>query len=122
MHWLNSLEQERRDRVYGAMRTIRERSDQYDANYRKLAPRAGELAVGAADWDEWHRSDILATFLNKLYEGMEPDDAKDRAEFEAYRNVRAHNKQRPKDVNWQRWEESGFDVINWAWRLVNAAR
>ena len=65
-NWLLSLSVEQRHRAFSEMRRIDTESDKLEQESRKLAPRYGEIAVGAGAFDPFVRSYGLQSFLDEI--------------------------------------------------------
>lgn len=104
--WLATLDEPTRQSVYAQMRTLREKSDAYNAAYRRLAPRNGDIPVGGAHIDEFANAEVIASFLSAIGKGKTPDEA--RADGKAMGRLifEKWNERRKKDYQVHRWVES----------------
>lgn len=105
--WFDTLSHEKRDRLFAWMRSTEERALSWGKQALEHSPRSGEIAVGAAFFDYFLRSEGMEQFLSGLRRGYTPEQALERAKQWSEDAVNAHNAKRPKDVCWRRWEKSG---------------
>lgn len=86
-------------------RSIRDESDRYLAEHRKLSPRYGEIAVGGGHFDAFVHGEALACVLRYLNTGSTPAEAVVLAKADARIMVRKWNASR-KDYQVHRWEDT----------------
>lgn len=103
--WLPWLPETERQQVLGYMRVLRGESEDCLARARKLMPRHGEIAAGAAGFGDWIRGESIAVLLGALNKGYSPLCAAADAKMFSRDAIKLHNQKRPKDVNWQRWDQ-----------------
>lgn len=110
MKYFETLSPDGRRALYTFMKFIDGEVDYCLEEHRRLSPRQGEVAVGAAHFDPWLRAAVTQVYLSGLRVGKTPNDARDGAIKHGWLCVKKHNEKRPKDINWQRWEDSGKAV------------
>ena len=102
--WHKSIDEITREKLFAWMR---EKDREYQAalerSYALQAPH-GMLAVGSAAFDPFLMSEAIRLFLAALNKGADPAEAAEQAKSGAREAIRLHNANRPKDLNWQRWE------------------
>lgn len=99
--WLGDLEKDDRERTYVDMRDLDKRAQSHFDKATELSPKAGEVAYGAAHFDEFIQGAALQEFLFGIQRGSSPLKAANDAKNAVAEWVGKHNKKR-KDVNWQR--------------------
>ena len=104
--YFETLTETDRENLFAFMRQLDKEIERLEASHRQLSPSYGQVAVGAAHFDPWLRADTTREYLNALRKGSDPDDALAQALLYGRFCVAKHNKKRPKDINWQRWEDS----------------
>lgn len=120
-NWLDALPDDQKEKVFTEMRALRERADSYHEKARKLAPKGGEIAAGAADFDEFIRGEAYSELLGKINKGMSPEDAGAAAKQYILEAVEKHNKKRPKDIAWGRATSMEDSTIDDAVRRLRVA-
>lgn len=111
-NWLLSLSVEQRYRALSEMRRIDTESEKLERESQGLAPCYGEIAVGAGAFDPFVRSYGLESFLSEIRRGRSPSEAKEQAQKAMREAVAKHNVKRPKDMHWQRHEDTGQDWLS----------
>lgn len=114
MKWFETLPEKFKTALFETMRQIDEEADCARAEFDRLRPQHGEIAVGAGHFDHWITAEGRLSFLRFLREGNDPDEAARLAKEHCSQCVTIHNSKRPKDVNWQRWEgtqDSRIDTL-----------
>ncbi len=114
-NWLDSLDSNKREAVFAAMRDIDNRIQAAYSSERKLQPSFGSVAVGAGQFDELIRQVGPEEFLRQLRKGATIEEATEAALKASREAVAKHNAKRPKDINWARHEGTGDDYV---WRAV----
>lgn len=95
-------EQESKESIFKAMRSIQDRVDAAGERERQLRAPQGSIAVGAAGFDEFIQSESQAEVLRAIRKGATPEQAEASAKQYTREAVSKHNAKRPKDVNWAR--------------------
>lgn len=106
MKYFESLPAEDREALFEYMRKLGQNAQRYEAEHRRLSPRHGERAVGAAAFDPFLTSSVTNEYLFALRKGETPDEAESTAADYGRVCVLKHNEKR-KDINWARWIDSG---------------
>ena len=106
MKYFESLKEDDREALFAHMRHLDKEAQRLEAEHRRLAPRHGEIAVGAAHFAPWLKSSVTQEYLSCLRKGQTPAQAEQEAVEYGKTCVKTHNEKR-KDINWKRWEESG---------------
>ena len=119
--WYASMGDATKERIFAVMREIRRRADEAAERERQLRPPQGQVAVGAAGFDEFVRSESQNRFLSALNKGLSPAEAEAQAKAWAREAVEIHNRKRPKDINWARWEGTADSTIESIRREVEEA-
>ena len=119
MKYYEMLSEETRQRLFAAMRKIDSRAQSYLEAGNRLGRRNGNtILVGAAHFDELIKGESLSAYLRQLRKGEQPTDAEIAAKAEARSIIASHNRQRAKDVCWQRADMAGDSSIEWAHRQI----
>lgn len=113
MKYFETLSDDGREALFAFMREIDAESDRYLAEFSRLQPRHGEIAVGAAHFDEWICAELLQELLRGLRRGLEPEAAVEAAREYGRLCVMKHNEKR-RDYTWQRDLNTGQAVLNLA--------
>ena len=117
--YYETLSDATRERLFTAMRKIDTRAQGYLNQGNKLGQGTGmSIPVGAAHFDEIIRGSGLSAYLRALRKGECPTDAEKAAKTEARSIIASHNKQRAKDVCWQRADMAADSVIEHAHRQI----
>lgn len=120
--WLPQLKEPENAQVLAFMRKLRSKSDRYLERARKLMPQHCEVAIGAGEFDEWIIGESIAVLLGALSRGYIPLAAATIAKNFSREATDIHNKKRPNDANWQRWNEGQFAQLDRIYgELVRAA-
>lgn len=110
--WLRWIPEPEHGKVLTMMRALRAESERHLAAARELMPRHGEIALGAGDFDEWLIGEAYATFLGAINDGYYPLLAAANAKEFIRDAVKIHNRKRPRDTTWQRWDETASNRID----------
>lgn len=105
-HYLNSLSDADREELFAFMRTIDQEAEKFMAEHRRLCPPPLGIAVGAAHFDPWLKVVVIWDYCSRLRNGLTPTHSREGAIAYGRECVRTHNQRRPRDINWQRWEDS----------------
>ena len=105
-HYLNSLSDADREELFAFMRTVDQEAEKFLEEHKKLCPPPLHIAVGAAHFDPWLKAAVTWEYFSRLRNGLTPAESREDAIKYGRECVRIHNQKRPKDVNWQRWEDS----------------
>ncbi len=115
MKYFESLNEEDRETLFSHMRHIDQGAQRLEAEHRRLSPRYGQIAVGAGAFDPWLKSAVMQEYLSSLRKGQTPIQAKVKAIEYGRLCVQKHNEKR-KDINWQRWIDSGTALAEQLYR------
>lgn len=70
------------------------------------------IAAGAGGFDIWIKSETIFHYLRNLRTGMGTTEAAEETKQWARGAIELHNKKRPKDINWARWEGHADSAID----------
>ena len=110
MEYFKTLSETDRQRLFEYMRLLDSQADLLEAEHRRLCPKPGEVAVGAAFFDPWLKAEARRAYILHPRLGKTPDAAEKEAIEWCRLCVRRHN-EKSKDVNWARCEDSATALV-----------
>jgi hypothetical protein len=93
-----------------ALKVIDAAIRRYDERSRPYEGGQG-IAVGAENANDRIAADALMSMKRAVRDGKDIDEALKIAIADAHEMVRNHNRKRPKDINWQRWEGTADSIL-----------
>jgi hypothetical protein len=93
-----------------ALKVIDAAIRRYDERSRPYEGGQG-IAVGAENANDRIAADALMSMKRAVRDGKDLDEALKIAITDAHEMVRNHNRKRPKDINWQRWEGTADSIL-----------
>jgi len=106
-----------KEALFSYMRKLGEDELEYERRARSRQARYGEIAVGAADFDEFVKAEAIRGFLSALRRGQTVDQARDHARAEVRNAIGIHNSKR-RDSTWQRADMTCDAQIDHMWRTA----
>lgn len=110
-HWLDDLPAGTKVDVAICMRRI---FDESARHYDDSRPTDDRLPIGSSSEEAAQKGEALSVLLRHIRSGNDPHEAALKARMTMVAIVKAHNKRRPGDVNWQRHVNCHDALINGA--------
>jgi len=117
-NWLESLTEDQRERVFGAMRSIGMRAGDMGEIMKRYASAGDMIPLGGGDFDEKLKYYVLTHFLRRLGEGHSPQSSLEDSWIQSRKHIADHNRRRPKEIEWRRWQGHGDTWLDDAFRLI----
>lgn len=109
--YYDTLALKQREALFQVMRDLDSEEQRYRSRAQALAAPAGTIGVGAADFDEIIKAEVLLSYLRALRQGRTPEEAYRITETERTECVRKFN-QRIRDHVLMRWEGTEQALID----------
>lgn len=120
MNWYETVSEEHKPLLFATMRQIQEQIDRWEEKAKSLQPSNGQIGIGCAWFDELLKADAVREFMLQVRHGKTPQEAEKIAKTYSQETIVQHNEKR-KDINWKRWQESGFVYIEKAMQKILAS-
>jgi len=117
-NWIESLNEEQRERVFSAMRRIGEIAGDIGVIMKRYAIAGDMIPVGSCDFDEKLKYYVLNHFLRCLGQGHDPQASLQDSWMQSRKHIADHNRRRINEMEWKRWQAHGDGWLESAFRLI----